>query len=186
MAGQERKESRRSSSDQEIYLDVETLRLSHEVPGGWSNIKAFGLALAVTWNPEHEFRTWFEESAAALVTELAGYSRVITFNGNRFDLEVLAAYGPIHHVRSKSFDVLADLHARLGHRVSLNDLASGTLGCSKSGSGMDAVRWWREGQTAKVEKYCKQDVQILRDIVTHGREQGYVIVDSRKIKVEWT
>jgi hypothetical protein len=32
----------------EIYLDVETQRLSHEVPGGWANIRAFGLAVAVT------------------------------------------------------------------------------------------------------------------------------------------
>ena len=34
----------------EIFFDLETLRLSHEVEGGWSNIAQFGLAVAVTWD----------------------------------------------------------------------------------------------------------------------------------------
>ena len=45
--------------DREIYLDIETLRLSHEVDGGWSNIRGFGMAVAVTWDKENGFRRWF-------------------------------------------------------------------------------------------------------------------------------
>src|ERR1017187_4747835 len=39
----------------EIYLDIETLRLSTEVPGGWSSIEKFGLAVAVTWDIDGQF-----------------------------------------------------------------------------------------------------------------------------------
>lgn len=169
----------------EIFLDVETLRLSHEVEGGWSNIRSFGLALAVTWDQPHSFRVWFERDAAALLNELAVFARVVTFNGDRFDLEVLSAYGATQSVRKKSFDVLADLHRKLGFRVKLDDLAHSTLGSKKSGSGLDAVQWWRDGNVEKVRKYCEMDVQFLRDIVAHGRQHGYVVVDRRQIKVEW-
>jgi hypothetical protein len=76
-------------------LDIETLRLSSEVDGGWGNIRAFGLAVAVTWDKEYSFRRWFEEDALKLITELEQFTHVITFNGNRFDIEVLRAYAPV-------------------------------------------------------------------------------------------
>ena len=47
----------------EIYLDAETQRLSDEVSGGWENIRAFGLAVAVTWDARNEFREWYEADA---------------------------------------------------------------------------------------------------------------------------
>ena len=43
----------------EIYLDVETQRLSSEVPGGWNNIRAFGVSVAVTWDEPAGFRDWY-------------------------------------------------------------------------------------------------------------------------------
>jgi hypothetical protein len=41
----------------EVYLDIETLRLSHEVEGGWANIRQFGVAVAVTWDKDNAFRS---------------------------------------------------------------------------------------------------------------------------------
>jgi DEAD/DEAH box helicase domain-containing protein len=171
--------------DREIYLDIETLRLSHEVEGGWSNIRAFGMAVAVTWDREHGFRRWFEPEAGALVTELESFTRVITYNGNRFDLEVLCAYAPIDRLRLLSFDVHEKLHKQLGHRVKLDQLAKDTLGTAKSGDGLKAVEWWRAGERDRVAAYCEQDVAILRDLVEHARAKGHVTVSSRRVLVSW-
>ena len=171
--------------DREIYLDIETLRLSHEVEGGWGNIPGFGLAVAVTWDRDQGFRRWFEEDAAQLISELAGFTRIVTFNGNRFDLEVLRKYAPVDALRQRSFDVLEELYKQLGHRVKLDQLARETLGSAKSGDGMQAVAWWRAGQKERVADYCEQDVAILRDLVAHGRAKGYVTVSSRRVVVEW-
>ncbi|HXZ11492.1 MAG TPA: ribonuclease H-like domain-containing protein [Candidatus Sulfotelmatobacter sp.] len=171
--------------DREIYLDVETLKLSHEVQGGWSNIRAFGLAVAVTWDKESGFRRWYEEAAAELINELERFTHVVTFNGNRFDLEVLRAYAPVDRLRKLSFDVHELLYAQLGHRVKLDKLARETLGTAKSGDGLQAVGWWRAGQKDRVAEYCEQDVAILRDLVAYGREKGYVIVSSRQVRVPW-
>jgi len=171
--------------DREIYLDIETLRLSHEVDGGWSNIRAFGLAVAVTWDKDHGFRRWFEQNVEKLVAELENFTHVVTFNGNRFDLEVLRAYAPIHKLQERSFDVHEKLFQQLGHRVKLDQLAKDTLGTAKSGDGLKAVEWWRAGQKDRVAEYCEQDVAILRDVVEHGRAKGYVMVSSRQVRVDW-
>jgi DEAD/DEAH box helicase domain-containing protein len=168
-----------------VYLDIETLRLSHEVEGGWSNIRAFGLAVAVTWDREYAFRRWYEADAGTLITELESFTRVITFNGNRFDLEVLRAYGPIDKLKLISFDVHEKLHKQLGHRIKLEQLAKDTLQSAKSGDGIQAVEWWRAGERDRVASYCEQDVAILRDLVEHGRSKGHVIVSSRQVRVTW-
>ncbi|MGB0036675.1 MAG: ribonuclease H-like domain-containing protein [Candidatus Acidiferrales bacterium] len=166
-------------------MDVETLRLSNEVEGGWGNIRAFGLAVAVTWDKDNNFRRWFEDDAKKLVTELETFTHVVTFNGNRFDLEVLRAYAPVEGLRERSFDVHEELHKQLGHRVKLDQLARDTLGTAKSGDGLQAVEWWRAGQKDRVAKYCEQDVAILRDVVEHGRAKGFVMISSRQVPVKW-
>ncbi len=165
----------------EIYLDVETQRLSSEVPGGWNNIRGFGLSVAVTWNGPAGFREWYEGDAAHLIAELEAFDRLVTFNGNRFDLEVLAAYGNVRPLRDRSLDILKDLERRLGFRAKLQDIARATLGKEKTGSGPDAVTWWRSGDPVlqrRVVDYCRVDVELLRDIVAHGRREGFVKVPS--------
>jgi len=66
--------------------------------------------------------------------------------------------------------------------VKLESLAQATLGKGKTGSGLDAVRWWRSGEPAlrqRVVEYCRQDVEVLREIVTHGRREGFVKIPSQ-------
>jgi DEAD/DEAH box helicase domain-containing protein len=166
----------------EIYLDVETQRLADEVQGGWDNIRAFGLSVAVTWDAANDFREWYEDDAVRLIGELSGFERIVTFNGDRFDLEVLSAYGDVAALRQKSVDILRDLKRRLGFRVSLQAVAQSTLGRQKTGSGVDAVTWWRSGDPIlrrRVADYCRMDVEILRELVVYGRREGFVKVPSR-------
>ena len=166
----------------EIYLDTETQRLAEEVEGGWENIRAFGLAVGVTWDAGNGFREWYETDASRLIGELRAFDRIVTFNGLRFDLEVLSAYGDVRELRGKSLDLLQDLKRRLGFRVSLQNLAQATLGKRKTASGVVAVQWWRSGDPAQRERvveYCRMDVEILRDIVAYGRREGFVRVPSQ-------
>jgi DEAD/DEAH box helicase domain-containing protein len=155
------------------------------VTGGWGNIRGFGLAVAVTWDKENAFRRWYEPDAEKLVSELESFTHVVTFNGNRFDFEVLRAYVPIHKLKDRSFDIHELLHKQLGHRVKLDQLAKDTLGTAKSGDGVQAVEWWREGKKEKVAEYCEKDVAILRDVVEYGRAKGYVVVSQQRVPVRW-
>ena len=172
-------------TEQDIFFDIETLRLSHEVEGGWSNIARFGLAVAVTWDPGNRFRRWFEPDVKALIYELGRFARIVSFNGDRFDFEVLRGYHPVGNLVPKSFDLLADLHRRLGFRIKLDDLARETLGHQKSGNGLEIVQWWREGRKEEVCKYCENDVQLLVDLVEFARRKKYVVVNKRQLPVDW-
>ena len=169
----------------EIFFDIETLRLSHEVEGGWSNIAQFGLAVAVTWDAESRFRRWFEPDVKALITELGEFQRIVSFNGDRFDFEVLRGYHPVSNLTGKSFDLLTDLQRRLGFRIKLDDLARETLGYQKTGNGLEIVQWWREGRKEEVCSYCENDVKLLVDLVEFARRNKYVVVKSRRLAVDW-
>jgi DEAD/DEAH box helicase domain-containing protein len=172
-------------TEKEIFFDIETLRLSHEVEGGWSNIAGFGLAVAVTWDAQNRFRRWFEPDVKPLISELSRFARIVSFNGDRFDFEVLRGYHPVSKLVPKSFDLLVDLHRKLGHRIKLDDLARETLGQQKTGDGLEVVQWWREGRKEKVCTYCENDVQLLVDLVEFARRKKYVVVNKRQLPVDW-
>jgi len=172
-------------TEKEIFFDIETLRLSHEVEGGWSNIAGFGLAVAVTWDAQNRFRRWFEPDVKPLISELSRFARIVSFNGDRFDFEVLRGYHPVSKLVPKSFDLLVDLHRKLGHRIKLDDLARETLGHQKTGNGLEIVQWWREGRKEEVCKYCENDVQLLVDLVEFARRKKYVVVNKRQLPVDW-
>jgi DEAD/DEAH box helicase domain-containing protein len=170
----------------EIFFDVETLRLSNEVEGGWANISQFGLAVAVTWDATNGFRRWFEQDAKSLVAELGRFERIVSFNGDRFDFEVLRGYHPVDALYEKSFDLLVEIRRKLGFRIKLDDLAADTLGYRKTGNGLEIVQWWRDGRREEVCKYCENDVKLLVDLVDFARKKKYVVVNSKQVPVDWT
>jgi len=161
----------------EIFFDLETKLWSTEVEGGFSNIPAFGMSVAVTsWNDSNSYQQWMENDSTELVKELERADKVIGFNILRFDYEVLSAYMPNIHelLDGKSFDIFTDLESRLGFRVSLENICLATLGKGKIGSGRDAVEWFRQGQIEKVVQYCQKDVELTREIYRYGQEHGLI------------
>ncbi len=179
------------SEMKEIFFDLETKLWSTEVEGGFSNIPAFGMSVAVTWDDENGFRTWLESDANELVKELERADKVIGFNSVGFDYEVLSVYVPNVHdlLDGKSFDILADIYRRLGFRVSLDNLCISTLSKSKLATAEDAMKWWRQGQVEKVVEYCQVDVELTRDIYRYGQERGFVCYPQMgqpvELPVDW-
>lgn len=173
----------------EVYYDVET-QLSADEVGGWNNIRQMRVSVAVTWSAKDLFRLWEEGTVPQMIEYLASFATVVSFNGDRFDAQVLSYYGSVDAINRRSFDVLVDLSRRLGHRVSLDAVAQATLGVGKSADGIIALRWWKEKQIELLAEYCRKDVQVLRDIVEFGRVNGSVkYVDrsavSRSVDVQW-
>lgn len=172
--------------EDEIFFDIETLKLSHEVPGGWDRIQDFGVAVVVTWDRTNGFREWFEKDVEKLVNELEAYESVVTFNGERFDFQVLSGYLSVDHLFKKSFDLLVAIKAACGHRVSLDSVGADTLKIRKSGDGLQAVKWWREGRQLKVVEYCRDDVALLASLIVHARKEGGVKVDGGLLRIPST
>ena len=163
-----------------LVFDLETQRSAEEV-GGWHNAHLMRVSLAVIHDSlEQRFTTFFEADVERLLQRLAGADLVIGFNVRRFDYQVLRGYTDFDLSSLPTFDVLDEIHARLGFRVSLAHLGEETLGESKSADGLQALAWWKEGRVDEIEKYCRRDVALLRDLFDHAREHGHLLFRSRR------
>ena len=67
-----------------------------------------------------------------------------------------------------TLDVLVELQKTLQHRLSLDSVASATLGVEKTSEGMQAIRWYREGRLLDIAEYCCYDVKITRLVHEYG------------------
>ena len=127
----------------------------------------------------------FDESAVIM-----GILIVVGFNIINFDYDVLTHYTPLDLHQVPTLDLMRDLEAKLGHRLSLESLAVPTLGAPKVADGMAALRWWKEGRVMDIAEYCCFDVKITKELHEYGRDRGEVFyVDrlgqKRSVKVKW-
>jgi hypothetical protein len=207
----------------DIFYDIETKELlDTNAPDQDAAIRALHLSVGATWCECHAAQ--FFRSAAALAEHLLAHDRIIGFNIIHFDNAVLAwsPAKPVHdsfdpvtgkhivHKRlpdapaelkklldDKSFDLLADLETRLGHRVGLGALAEGTLGKQKMATGPQAVVWNHIAVTLRdrlpfaladvgdqegaarvnelgawfqerLEQYCLQDALLVKKLFEYG------------------
>lgn len=175
-----------------LVIDLETKKSFAEV-GGERNIRDLGISVAGVYSYEKDKFFAFEEHELGEVERmLKNTEHVIGFNINHFDIPVLLPY-----LKEVSFDTIAvtDMFADavefLGHRVGLNALAQATLNAAKSGNGLEALEWFKQGRIDDVKKYCIQDVKITRDLYEYGKKHGHVLFQSfvdqkqHSIPVRW-
>jgi DEAD/DEAH box helicase domain-containing protein len=173
-----------------IVFDLETQNSFDDV-GGYRNTRALRMSIGVTWSSaDGSFHRYGEQDVVALVEELESASLVVGFNVLNFDYEVLAAYTDEPLRNLPTVDMLDHIYRKLGFRVKLDDLARATLNIQKSGHGLDAIRWWREGKLEQLYAYCEQDVDVTRQLYEFGKQNRYVqFYDKRyrlqKISVNW-
>ena len=173
-----------------VFFDLETRRSFQEV-GGRHNIPRLGLSVAVTYSTaDGEYHHYTEETVAELIEELKAADLVVGFNVISFDYQVLTAYTD-HPLRQlPTVDMLDDIYRTLGFRLSLDALATATLGVGKSADGLQAIRWWRQGKMQELFDYCQQDVEVTRQLYEFGRQNKYLhYLDRRgrmrRVAVNW-
>ena len=93
---------------------------------------------------------------------------LVGYNSNHFDIPLLNKYYPGDLTKFKSIDILASIRDSLGKRLRLDSVAQATIGAKKSGNGLMAIKWWREGDIALIKKYCKQDVKVTKEIFEYA------------------
>jgi len=100
---------------------------------------------------------------------------LVGYNSNHFDIPLLNKYYPGDLTHIKSIDLLEDIRLSLGRRIRLDSVAQATLGVKKSANGLQAVKWWREGDVASIKKYCKQDVKVTKELYEFARDNKKVL-----------
>ncbi len=164
---------------EKLVLDLETQRDFEEVEG--RKLELLGVSVAGIYSYE---TNRYDAYAEADLTEKLGprlqaAELIIGFNNKRFDLPVLQPYLPYPAGSLAQLDILEEIVKALGHRVSLDSVAQATLGKSKSGSGLDALKWFKEGRLDLITKYCLDDVKITKEVYDYGKQHGRLFAVNR-------
>lgn len=171
-------------------LDIETRRSAQEV-GGWNKAEKMGVSCAVLYDSGIDsYKTYLQEDMESLCDTLQNLDLVIGFNIIRFDYKVLSGLSDFNFLSLPTLDILLKVHERLGYRLSLDHLATQTLGSRKSADGLMALKWWKQGKIDKIIAYCKQDVKVTRDLYRYGKDNRFIVFKNKaghqvRIPVSW-
>src|SRR3989338_5239354 len=175
----------------QIVLDLETQKAFDEVTGrNPAELKVS--VVGVYFYATDLYQTFEEGDIGALEQKPSESGRVVGFNIRRFDFQVLQPYlKRIDLGKLPAFDLLEEVERLLGHRLSLQSIATATLNEGKSGSGLDAIRFFRNGEMEKLKKYCLDDVRLTKEIYEFGKKNGFLQYLSKDrsarltVNVDW-
>lgn len=157
-----------------IVFDIETSNIFSEV--GTNNPADLSISVVGIYEYEKDlYSSFLVDELHKLWAIIENADMLITFNGDHFDIPLLNKYYSGDLLKIKSVDLLKEMQKSAGRRMKLDQIAEGTLGINKSGDGMDAVRWWRDGEIEKVKKYCLDDVRITKDLYEYALQNNKLI-----------
>jgi len=174
-----------------LVLDIETKNTFADV-GGQQNLKDLNISFVGVYSyNKNEYLSFFENELDKLAPILQNAGLIIGFSSNRFDLPILNKYYNFNVLALESLDILDDIEEKLGHRISLDQLAFTNLGVNKTGHGLDAIKYYNEKKFDVLQKYCLNDVKLTKDLYDLGFKQGNLLVPTNhgasivKVPFDW-
>lgn len=169
-----------------IVFDLETKHSFREFP----DPKDLKVSCAAVYDyKDKSLKIFMEEELSKLFSLMEEASLIIGFNIISFDFPVLQPYYAGNIYQFKAFDILEDIRKILGRRLALNDILNATLNKKKSGHGLDAITYFREGQLEKLKKYCLDDASLTREIFEYGAKEKKIYylnaAGKQSINVDW-
>lgn len=158
-----------------IVLDLETQKSFEEVGGRGKNHLLKISVCGVYDYVRDRYDIYEEKDLPLLAPLLQSADQIIGFNIKDFDFEVLQPYlnFDIHEI--PYYDLLEEINKVIGHRISLETVAQGTLGSGKSGNGLQAVLYWRNNRLDLLKKYCLDDVKVTRQVYEYALKNQKVL-----------
>ena len=173
-----------------VYFDLETQKSADEV-GGWNNIRDMRMSVGVTYSTARgDYRIYGEKQVNELINELMRADLVVGFNNLRFDYEVLHGYTVFDLRQVPTLDMLIELQKIINHRLSLDSIATTTLGVEKTAEGLQAIEWFRAGRLMDIAEYCCYDVKITKLVHEYGNSYKQLFYKNRfgtklSVNVSW-
>ena len=171
----------------EITFDIESI--SNSAVRGHVDVQEQELiVVAIHDSDTNEYSSFSRDELQNLWPIIERADMLIGFNSDSFDIPLLNRYypGDLSHIRS--LDLLSEVQKVLGRRIRLQSLSEATLGRGKSGDGLKAGQWWRDGEKDKVREYCIEDVRITRELYDYALSNGVLkykdLRDIRDIKID--
>ena len=162
-----------------VYFDLETQKSAEEV-GGWNNIRDMRMSVGVTYSTVRGgYEVYSERRIDDLIRELQRADLVVGFNNLRFDYEVLHGYTVYDFAQVPTLDMLVVLTDTLKHRLSLDSIAEGTFGLSKTSEGLQAIEWFKQGKMMEIAEYCCFDVKLTKLVHEYGAANKQLFYKNR-------
>jgi DEAD/DEAH box helicase domain-containing protein len=185
----------------EVIFDIETQKFFDET--GTSDPADLGVSVVSLYTRrlnadfqeiEGQMLSFWEKELEDMWKYFRNADRIIGFNSLNFDVPALKPYAPADFAKLPHFDILDQVKAVFGRRISLNRIAKDTLGNTKIDSGANAIIYWQKGDPdslKKLKKYCEADVSITRDIYDYGLKNGTLKFTDhwntpREIKIDFS
>ena len=164
---------------EKLVLDLETQRDFNEVEGRKPELLLVSVCGIYSYE-QNRYDVYLEpDLATKLGPRLQQAELIIGFNIRRFDMPVLQPYLPYSVAALPLLDIMEEVVKNLGHRLSLDSIAQATLGRGKSGSGLGALKWFKEGRFDLITKYCLDDVKLTKEVYEYGKQHGRLFATSR-------
>jgi DEAD/DEAH box helicase domain-containing protein len=178
--------------DTRIVLDLET-KSSFDEAGGRNAVEKLGVSVVGLYRYDSDsYETYVEKDFGQLQNLLIDSSLIVGFNIVYFDLPVLQPYLSIDVKKLPTCDIMLSLQEKLGFRVGLDAVASATLGTGKTATGLDAIKFYKEGRWEELKSYCLSDVKVTKEIFDFGLKNRHVSFRSKygstikEVKVDWS
>lgn len=194
-----------------LFLDCEIIREvpwpdQERMPGveyceGWQDFTGMGIACvgvieAKLWSTSQPYgfrgleirgaRVFGTGYLDSLPDHLNRHAGVVTFNGLRFDLPLLAAHGVELLPETPHLDLAREIWDAAGiedpvlpRGLGLNALCRANHIPGKTGHGAEAPRQWQRGEHCRVIDYCLQDCLALIELFRAARSWGQ-LTDPRQ------
>ncbi len=150
-----------------IVFDIETKNTFQDV--GKMDPTLLDLSLIGVYDSEtNKYTSYLEGELNQLWPIVEKADILIGYNSDHFDIPILNKYYPGDLTRIKSLDLMKEVQNVLGRRLKLDHIAEGTLGINKSGHGLQAITWWKQGEIDKIKEYCLDDVKITKKLYEYA------------------
>ena len=157
-----------------VVFDIETKNVFSDV-GKYDPVLLDIAIIAIHDSETDKYSTFLENELGQLWPILERADMLIGFNSEYFDIPLLNKYYPGDLSKIKNLDILSEIRKSYGRRMKLDLIAEGTLGVNKSGHGLEATKWWKEGEVEKVRQYCIDDVRITKEVYDYARANNKLI-----------
>lgn len=169
-----------------VIFDLETKYTFRE----FNDPKKLGISVAAVYDyKDEQGKVFTEKELHGLYKILENASYIIGYNVRSFDIPVLQGYYPGKVEIFTTFDILEDIREKIGRRLALNDVIYATLGKKKTGHGLMAIDYYKEGKWDELKKYCLDDVSLTKELFDFGvRNKEIQYLNERgkiSIKVDW-
>lgn len=166
-----------------VVLDLETQHKFQDVDYDVKKLKVS--VVGIYDYATGTYKSYKEDQLKDLFSLLEHASCIIGFNIVRFDLPVLSPYYVGDMTQFRTLDILEHVEKVLGHRLALDDLARATLNIKKSGHGLLAIDYFKEGKWDQLIEYCLSDVKVTKELYEYGKTNGKLAYMTHQGKREF-